>query len=75
MGPNMEVKELYEKLLQAIDDKNRDMVDLLRQEIRAVKVELRQDMEIMKTDILTGVGEVIVDHEHRIMNLEEKSKV
>ncbi|MFA5946080.1 MAG: hypothetical protein WC802_04205 [Patescibacteria group bacterium] len=83
--------ELYSKLTQHIDDKNRDTVDLLKQDIKAAKTELReefrtttkeirQEMHVMKDEILTGVGEMldggitpqIEEHENRLLKLEDK---
>lgn len=69
---------------QAIEDNNRILSDLLRQEIRAsangVKSELRQEMTIMRDEIISGVGEIIdngllpqiTDLDRRVTLLETK---
>lgn len=78
------VKVNNEYLLQEMDDKFRINNGILRQEIRAVKTELRgefrQEMVQMKDDIITGIGEIldnhvlpqIDNHEVRLTTLETK---
>ncbi len=75
-------EELYEKLTQHIDDKHRDTVDLVQQEIRASEARTDKKLDQMKTEILTSTAEIlddhvlgkVDDHENRIMNLEDKVK-
>jgi len=70
--------QLYEKLSQHIDDKNRDTVDLLRQEIRASKKEAVGEItEFIADHIVPQIDEQhdkTQNHENRIITLEEKVK-
>jgi len=71
--------ELYSKLTQHIDDKNRDTVDLLRQEIRASKKETVDEItEFIDNNIVPQLSEhdeKLKDHDTGILNLQDKALV
>jgi hypothetical protein len=67
-----ELERMKNQLLQAMDDKDRIMVDILKQEMEANRKMISHDI----ADLLSvGVLPQIDDHETRIVTLENKTKV
>ncbi len=75
--------QFKDDVVQAIEDNNRIVVDLLRQEIKAsaqnVKDELRWEMRVMRDDIIdvidNGVLPQIDGLDRRVTRLERWAKI
>jgi len=76
-----EWKAFKTDLLQSMRDMFRDNNELIFQEIRATKVELRKDIQATKSEVIIEITEFIDDrllprlddHEQRLVKLETKT--